>query len=212
MQYLKAVVLFVVMMVMLVPAASADGVKVYLQPVESAEGTLVADVMVENVTDLYGLEFQLSYDPSVFVARDADANKDGIQIQPGDFLPVEQGFLVVNEVDADHGRIAFALTLLNPAPPVSGTGTLARLSFDVLSDRAATIDITQINLVSGELTVIPTETAGLTVGEAGGMWWLAAVAIFALGFASLGAVIFMASRRQVVPVAETARPALQEQA
>ena len=161
---------------LLMPLASfaQSGAQVSLKQVESTGKTLKVDVMAENVTDLYGMEFSIKYDPSVLAVKDAIADQDGVQVQPGEFLPVAQGFVVANKAEATDGTITLAVTLLNPAPAVSGSGALAHLSFDVLSDKAANLEITQLNMVSSNMEPIAHQIKGLNVGSdsGGSMMWL----------------------------------------
>src|SRR5262245_43854470 len=75
-------------------ALAQSGTRLYLQQVESADDVLTVDVMAENVTDLYGLEVHLKYDPAVLAVQDAKADQEGVQIEAGTLLPVNQGFVV----------------------------------------------------------------------------------------------------------------------
>jgi hypothetical protein len=81
---------------------------------ELAPGTqgMVA-VVVENMQDLYGLEFQVSFDPKIVEVMYMEADQEGIQIMPADWW--KDGFMAVNKVDNESGRIDFAATMLRPA-------------------------------------------------------------------------------------------------
>ena len=52
--------------------SAQEGARVYLQPVDSADGQLTVDIIAENVTDMYGAEVQLTYDPAVLSVQDAN--------------------------------------------------------------------------------------------------------------------------------------------
>ncbi len=158
--------LTVAMMALFITAsvAFAQGeANVYLQQRDFAEGTFTIDVIADNVTDLYGAEFQLKYDPAMLSVQDAKPDQEGIQIEGGPLLPAGKGFAVANKVDADEGTITFAMTLLNPAPPVSGGGPLAHITFNMLSDGPTTIDIQKAKLVAIDLQTIPSTTAPLMI-------------------------------------------------
>lgn len=176
-------------------ALAQNGTRVYLQPVESASGLLTVEVLAENVTDLYGLELHFKYDPAVLEIQDSKADQEGIQIEPGTLLPVNQGFVVANQADQGQGTILYALTLLNPAPPVKGSGLVARISFKVLQNVPSTVSIEQATLVSANLQTIPTEMAPLTVGGAAGgqgsgfPWWIIGGAVLGLGVVVLGGLV-----------------------
>lgn len=202
-------------------ALAQGGARLFLQPVEATNGILTVDVVAENVTDLYGLEVHLKYDPAVLAAQDAKADQDGIQIEAGSFLPANQGFVVANQTKEVEGEITFAMTLLNPAPAVSGSGPVARVSFKVLQDVPATINIEKATLVSVNLQSIPTETVPLTIGdksavEAGSPtnsvaapavvdennsfpWWIVAALVLLLGILAIGAFVVMGGFVQARP-------------
>jgi len=165
--WILKITLFIVAAITMVVTLSAQaqaqqGANVYVQSVEQVEGRLVVDVIAENVTDMYGAEFQLRYDPTVFAVQDADPNREGIQIEPGTLLPANKGFVVANQVNEVEGLITFALTLLNPAPPATGTGPLARVTFTVLQNSPSTIQVEKAKLVAVNLQTIPSQTAPLT--------------------------------------------------
>lgn len=179
--------------------AQGNGARFYLQPVTTTGQAVTADVMVENMTNLYGVEFNLKFDPAAVSVADADPAADGVQIETGTFLPVEQGFVVLNQVNPDEGTIRFAMTLLNPAPPVSGNGALARVTFNLGSGGPSSVDVTDAKLVSADLQTIPVETAPLALGgdSAGGgfPWWIVAAGIIVLGLIGLVGFIALGSKK-----------------
>ncbi len=199
-------------------AFAQEEARVYVQPVSDAEGVLIVDVMAENVTDMYGAEFRLKYDPAMISVQDFMADQEGIQIEPGNMLPLDQGFVVANKVNETEGTIAFAITLLNPATPVSGSGPLARISFKLLQNGPSTINIERAKLVSFDLQTIPNQTEALVIGNDGQApattgsnvqspapgetpsqpandndfpWWIVAVVVIVLGILALGVFIIV---------------------
>src|SRR5262249_24586116 len=88
----------------LVSSAVAWGeTEVDLSRLDSAtSGTIVVDLMVEEVSDLYGAEFRLKYDPAVLAVLDSQPDQPGVQIEPGQLLPVNQGFVVMNEANPNE--------------------------------------------------------------------------------------------------------------
>lgn len=90
-------------------------------------GTGTVDILVEDVTDLYALEFEITFDPTLVEVVDADPGKQGVQIEAGDFLSPD--WLLNNTADNDNGTIAFALCQINPSPPQSGDGVLAIITW-----------------------------------------------------------------------------------
>lgn len=144
-------------------ASAQSGARVYLQPVDSPEGTLTVEVMAENVTNLYGAEFKLRYDPQVLSAQDLKADQEGVQVEAGTLLAVDQGFVVANKADDADGSVIFAMTLLNPAPPVNGSGPLARASFKVLQNAPSAISLEKAKLVAFDLQTISVEMVSLPI-------------------------------------------------
>ncbi len=209
-------------------ALAQEEARVYALPVSDAEGVLTVDVMAENVTDMYGAEFRLKYDPVMLSVQDFKTDQEGVQIEPGNMLPADQGFVVANKVDETEGTIVFAITLLNPAPPVSGGGPLARISFKVLQNGPSTINVERAKLVSFDLQTIPNQTEALVIGSDGQApatgsssdiqspaagetpsqpandngfpWWIVAVVVIVLGILALGGFIIMGGLNTASPV------------
>ena len=126
-------VLIVVGLLMLSGFASSAAqpqtvVKILPQTVKLRVGDRVTvDVVIEQVSELFGAEVHLSFDPEVLEVVDADSTKEGIQIEPGT-LPAPD-FVVQNTADNQAGTVDYALTQLKPSEPRSGDGLLARVTF-----------------------------------------------------------------------------------
>jgi hypothetical protein len=119
-----------------------------LRPGEQA--TVV--VRVENVASLYGLEFHLQFDPKFIEIIDANPDKADVQIGEGDFL--KGGFVAVNRADNKTGAIDFAVTLLNPAGPVDGSGVIASITIKALAEGTSPLKIVQAILATRDATEI----------------------------------------------------------
>ena len=89
--------------------------------------SIIVEIVVSNVVDLYAVDVQILFDPDVLRVKDANPSEEGVQVQPGSLLFPD--LLVRNEADNETGKIWFALTQLNPRDPVSGEGTLALVEF-----------------------------------------------------------------------------------
>lgn len=224
-QPIKLTIIFLVIgtgLLLTAPLALAQtGARVYAQPVEASDSQLVVDIIAENVTDLYGAEFRLTYDPAVVAVQDFKPEQAGIQISVGTLLAPDKGFVVANQVDETTGTVTFAMTLLNPAPAVTGSGPLARVSFNILQNTPSTINVEHAKLVSLDLETIPTQTSALAIGSSdnnqpvvvanppspassaepavpapaaqaeGFPWWIVAAVIMVLGILALGGFIVM---------------------
>jgi len=218
----KIIFLSIILLVLLVAAPLAlaqNGTRLTLKPVSSAEGMVTVEVQAENVSDLYGLELHLKYDPAVLEIQDSQADQGGVQIEPGTLLPVNQGFVVANQADPSQGTIMYALTLLNPAPPVNGSGPVVRMTFKILQDTPTTINVERSTLVSVNLETIPAETSPLTIGGsddgspvvAGSEgdnfpWWIIAAVVLGLGVLAVGGFVVMSGfRKQTQPAGDRPR-------
>ena len=112
------------------------------------------EVWVSNVTDLYGLDIQLTFDPNRIEIIDSDPSRDGIQIIPRNDL-LSPDIVVKKEADNVNGTIWYAATQLNPAPPVSGSGAVFAFKIHPLAFGPSQIDFTNIQLATRDGTVIP---------------------------------------------------------
>lgn len=145
------------------PAMAQTRAAVQLQLVEETTGQIKVDIVAENVTDLYGAEIRLAFDPAVLAVQDADPDRADVQIQPGDLLPLAQGFPVANNVNTTEGTVTYAVTLLNPAVPVNGSGTLASLTLEILQPQSTEIRVEKAKLIAANLQEIPAETTSLSI-------------------------------------------------
>lgn len=119
-------------------------------------------IRVENVTDMYGIELQLKFDPKVVQVEDADASADGVQIIAGEWW--KKGFIAANKVDNKKGTITFAATLLNPAPPVSGDGVVATIQFKAKSDGTSPLKFSDAILATRDAAEINTQAQDGAIG------------------------------------------------
>jgi LysM repeat protein len=129
----------------------------------AVEATTTVDIRIENVSDLFGAEVHLTFDPVLLEGVDADAGKAGVQIQPGTFLSPD--FTAQNEVDQAAGKIDFAISQMAPHGPVSGSGVLATITFR--GKAAGTSSINFVNVILSAPGGIPisagTQGGSLTV-------------------------------------------------
>ena len=104
--------------------------------------TIDIAVEVENVSNLYGIDVLLEFDPQAVAVVDMDPILDGVQVQLGQFM--EPGFSILNLADNELGRLRLAMTQLNPSPPQEGTGNIVVVTFLAKAVRP-TGDITVIS-------------------------------------------------------------------
>jgi hypothetical protein len=207
-----AAMLAALLALVLTAGAAAGTARVYVQRVSAAaqDDSITVEVMAAGVVDLYGAEVHLHYDPQVLAVQDADPQQEGLQVEPGTLLDPQKGFVVANKVDEQAGTVLYAITLVNPAEPVSGDGVLTRVSFRKLGAGRSTIAVEDAKLVAHSLQLLPLETAGLEVGNgsssiAGAAAEMGGSKIWALGLIVLaGAVVsagaWFLTRRRKPPV------------
>lgn len=132
--------------------------------------TVAVDIQVEEVTDLYGVELFLSFDPDLAEVQDADPEQEGVQVQAGSFLSAD--FVVQNSADNASGTVVYAVTQTAPRAPAEGSGVLATITFKGFKAGTSPIAFAHVELASypdgaqipasvqdGEITIVLPPTA-----------------------------------------------------
>lgn len=129
---------------------------------------LDVDIYVENVVDLWAGDVQLSFDPNIAQIVDAEPASSSIQIKPlSDFLSPD--FVVKKVGDNNIGSIWYAATQVQNPPgqppklPVSGSGPLARITFEAVKAGSFTMPITYQKIVKNNGVRIPATPQNCTV-------------------------------------------------
>lgn len=135
------------------PAVAAERAMLYIEPASvttSISGTATVEIRIRDVTDLYGVQLHLSFDPSIVQVQDAIPGGD-VNIAPGDFL--QPGAVVYsNYVNNTTGVIQYVQSLEGVAPGVDGSGVLARITLH--GDAAGTSDLTfTLHVLSDPMSV-----------------------------------------------------------
>lgn len=143
-------------------------------PVAAGQEFTVA-VQVSGADGVYGISFAVGYDPQMVEIVPAS----GAAVQAGSFFGGQPAFTLKNS--ASDGLIEYALTLTQPAQPVSGEGSLGTITFRALATGAAIITPQEARLlvpvfsevngqrVAREINEVAAQTQGvaLTVAEVG---------------------------------------------
>jgi hypothetical protein len=145
--------------------ARADGTTITLSPdtqtVAVGEAASV-DIIIEGVENLYAADIRLAFDPDVLQVIDANNRMPGIQIALGPLLTQYQYVVVRAEADNSAGTVWVALSQLNPAPPVTGGGVLAHISFRAQSPGESAVYLTGVLLADrdgAEISAAPADGA-----------------------------------------------------
>jgi len=155
MKYPKTITSLICLLSLLLSGALAtvgaqDSLRIWLSS-EIAQATagqeFVVTVNVTGANQVYGGSFQLLYDPQVFEVILVDNQA----VSPGAFFGSEPSFALKNMVDATTGTVDYALTLTQPAVPVTGEGMLGTVKFRALQDAPVVITPAGAQLVSPDL-------------------------------------------------------------
>jgi len=177
--------------------SAQEGATVRLEPLPGQEGAdaVTVAIRIENATRLYGAEVHLAFDPARLEVQDADPDKEGIQIQAGDFPSPD--FVVQNQADNARGTIDYAVTQLAPREAVDGSGVFAKVTVEGKDKGTSSLTFVAAKLANPDGQEIPSQTvdgqveiiataasdgvnSGLLIG-AGGVVFLAIVVAAFLG-------------------------------
>jgi adhesin HecA-like repeat protein len=138
------------------------------------------DVKITGVTDLFAFQFALAFTPGVLAAT---------SITEGPFL-ARGGttFFIPGTIDNAGGTIAATGdSLLGPLAGVTGSGTLATISFQALAGGTSPLTLTQVLLLDSQLGEIPVSlrAGAVTVQPATGVPEPRATLLLTLSLAGL---------------------------
>lgn len=111
-------------------------------------GSVNVAVSVTDIASLYAWQFSLLFDPAVLQASSVAAGSFLSAAGPTLFVP--------GTIDNAAGRIGFMLeTIQGPAAGVSGSGTLASITFDVVGLGSSPLGFGNVVFLDGMLNDIP---------------------------------------------------------
>ncbi len=137
-----------------------DAAVVLLEPQTLSLGqgqTSSVVVRIEEAANVYGVQLELSFDAGIIKVLDENEAKPGVQISAGDFLAVDEGFEADNNVNNETGQLTYTLSLLAPAEPASGAGTLVEFEVEALESGGAVLQLVSIILASPNGTQLPVQ-------------------------------------------------------
>lgn len=122
----------------------------YITKVWGSDEVFTINITVTDVTNLYGWEIKLYYDPLIL---------NGTSVSEGQFLKsVGETFFnstLNDNYDATRGRIKAFSTLLGETPGVNGTGVLLTVTFKTRSLGISALDLEDIILADINSNLIP---------------------------------------------------------
>lgn len=143
-------ILFISLISIPIPGSAQNLPIVSVQPsslVVDAEEAFTLSVTVENVTDLYGFDIVMEFNPDLIQVS-------GVEM--GDFL--DQGFYG-ETIDNDVGTVQFYNTQIGDGQSGTGSGTLLLVHFIALTESG----VTSINLLEPETEVVLTDRNGTAI-------------------------------------------------
>jgi hypothetical protein len=138
--------------------SAQEGATVRLETLPGQEGADIVTVAIriENATRLYGAEVHLAFDQARLEVQDADPDKEGVQIQAGDFPSPD--FVVQNQADNTKGTIDYAVTQLAPREAVDGSGVFAKVTVKGRDKGTSSLTFVGAKLANPDGQEIPSQT------------------------------------------------------
>lgn len=146
-QHIRFVLILMViaLAVPLIAAHAQDSARIWLSPdtLEANAGEeFTVTVNIEGAEGVYGTSFKLAYDAAALEV----VMTNNQAVTPADFFSGGPNFALKNT--ASDGVIEYALTLTQPADPVSGGGVIGTITFRALTAGAVQITPLEASLVS----------------------------------------------------------------
>jgi len=116
-------------------------------------------IRINDVVDLYGADIRISYNPSIIEVIES---VPGVYALDFGTFPYPD-WVIRNQADPGAGVIWYATTQTNPRPPVSGSGTLARIHVRGLANGTMNLVFTDQLLANNNGLAIPNEAASCFV-------------------------------------------------
>ena len=162
-----------------VPSAHALATLSVSAPATTLVGSpLTVNVLISGITDLFGYQFSLAYNPAVLRATN---------VAEGAFLATAgTTYFIGGTIDNTAGSVsAVADALIGPVPGAGGSGTLVTLSFDVTGPGTSTLVFSDVQLLSSSAADIPFTISNGTVTATSAVPEPAALALAGAGAAGL---------------------------
>lgn len=140
-------------------------------------------VTISNVTDLYAFQFDITFDPAILSATNI---KEGAFLSTGGST-----FFIPGSIDntAGAGTITFTADALTGAVPgVTGSGTLADISFQALASGISSINLFNVILLDSKSTDISFTTQSGSVTVASAVPEPSTILLISMGMVALGMV------------------------
>ena len=145
-------------------AVEAGGAVVRPEPLalDIAPGQVATvDILLEDASDVYGIDVRAHFDPAVIEIIDADAGKDGIQMKPGGFPKPE--FLVRNTADNGAGTLNYVTTQISPTLPATGAGVVFSVQLRAKAAGETSLTLDSVEMANGKGQMLPVTVKSGTI-------------------------------------------------
>jgi hypothetical protein len=119
------------------------------------------EISTSNISNLYGAQMELHFDPAKVEVVDADSSTAGIQVAPGT-CPAPD-LMVMNSVDNVNGIISYAATSLAPSQPCDGGVVMSITLRGLAAPQTAALDFVEWQLSASDGLEIPAHARGGTL-------------------------------------------------
>ncbi len=127
----------------------------------SPGSSIQVPVSIRKVSNLYGVDFTLNFDPTIVKIVDDDPVTPGIQASLGGFL--DPGLLLFNIADNENGTYRFTMSQYNPSEAKSGEGILVVINFTGIAVGESQISISSVELADRRGVAIPGNAVNATL-------------------------------------------------
>ncbi len=105
-------------------------------------------VAVRNISNMYGVQFYLTFDPEVIEVIDPDDDASNGTIVPGDIFPPGEYEVAQEVVDNASGQVRYAITLLRvpKAQPFNGSGVVAEIAVRARDEGASPLVLADVRV------------------------------------------------------------------
>lgn len=127
------------------PASVADtSLSLSPNPVQLSSGQSSVDVLIDSgKNNVTAVQLEIAYDPKILT---------NVTVKSAAFLPSPVQLL--NRNDENNGRISFAVGLAPMQDPVTGTGTVATITFEKNPSAPASATSTELTLLDKSLVTM----------------------------------------------------------